>query len=254
MFSGSSNLFGSANQPNSLFGNSSTQAQSQFASTVNTNASNLFGAASNNASLFGNTTNAGTFGQNPASNTGLFGSNSVSAGGFNQANTVQPAQSSLFGKLTTTNSSTQGNTLFGGGTTPGFGVNNAQSANTGSLFGQNTNQNANIGLGLGGFTGNNLQSNTSTLFGAQTNIQNQGATNFGGLNANAGTFNLNANQIGNNPANNTNMLGGTSWGVQVQQPNSNISNLPVKSKNTKLDGKNLIRCISALDQYEGSSK
>ncbi len=285
-------VFG-ASQPNSfqntpsfggnqggLFGNTQTQQQPVVGG-------NLFGGQQ--GGIFGNTNQqqggGGLFGQNPQNtfgqqnppqtnqSQGLFGQpqpNTNQGGGLFGANTQQNNTSGgLFGAASNT-----ANTSFLG--------NQPQPNNTfgsSNMFGANTNQG---GTGLFGNTANQPNAfggnQGSSLFGAsqpqQPQPSNQGGlfnsfapaannqnTNsiFGGGNTNTNfnsSFNTNSANTGFNA--NANKFGGTSWGVptpaqQNTQP-TGAALQPVRSKNSKLDQKHLVKCIVALDQFQGCCK
>jgi hypothetical protein len=124
-----------------------------------------------------------------------------------------------------------------------FGGQNNQQAQGGSLFGQTTqpaNKSPFSGFGVGANNGNTNTQSTNSLWG-----NNQTATTPG--------WNSNANTAAS-----------LSWGVNVNQGNQNLGSsmnkgptttvVPVKSKNTKIDNKHLVKCVAALDQYNGLTK
>jgi len=166
-------------------------------------------------------------------------------------NQQQPQPSTSFGSSPFgTNQNAQGGTGLFGNSPPTsnspFGGNNTQQ-NTGFLGNPQQQQNSNQGGSLFGTfapSNNQQQGQTSSLFG-QSNPQQQNNSGFGTTSIALGAGN-----------NNNNKLGGTSWGVPTnqQQPSGTQNIQPVRSKNPKLDAKHLVKCIAALDQFQGCCK
>lgn len=218
----------------------------------------------------------GIFGQAqpPQQTTGLFGGQQQQGAGlFGQTQQQQPQQTGLFGGAT--QAPTTG--LFGAATT---------NANTSFLGQQPQQQQSPFGANPSAspFGGNSIfgQQQPSTGFGQQTQPQQQ--PNTGGLfntfapggqqqpgqtgmfqqaPATTGSTSIFGNTAFNNPAGtSSNKLGGTSWGVPTNlntTPSVNSVSVgtqvqAVKSKNSKLDAKHLVKCIAALDQFNGLSK
>lgn len=246
-------LFGNQQQPNTmaggLFGNSNPSPQP---------VGGLFGAATTTqTNLIG-----GIFGgqqQNPPQGAGLFGAQPQT--GINGGGLFGNNQSNVGGLLGT--QQTTGTGLFGQQT-------NAQQQQQQGLFGAaSTNANQ-------AFLGN--QQNTAVggnLFGAPTNTGGTGIFGntqtqpqpVGGLFNSFAPANQTNNLFGTQQTNsfnaNNNKLGGTTWGVPTTltstpsgllNPAVGQSMQPVRSKNTKLDQKHLVKCIAALDQFNGLNK
>jgi hypothetical protein len=181
----------------------------------------LFGAATNNNNAFLGNQNSNF------QNAGVFG-----------GNINQPGGTGIFGGAS--------NTTFG----------NTSNQNTG-LFGATTNQPSNAGL-FNSFAPNNNPTNNNPLFGGNTNA----TTNAFNPNPTTSPFNTNPTSAFNtvSPFGTSNKLGGTSWGVPTtltSQPSTTGGQTliqPVRSKNSKLDAKHLVKCIAVLDQFQGVSK
>ena len=125
---------------------------------------------------------------------------------------------------------------------------------------------------------NTLNAQTNQAGSFMTNNQTNAPNNGGGLFNSFANNNPLASQSAANPIasfgpspnassnlfaanNNNNKLGGTAWGIPTNvttNPSSSSNSgsvQPVKSKNSKLlDQKHLIKCIAALDQFNGLSK
>jgi nuclear pore complex protein Nup98-Nup96 len=271
---------GNAFQGNSMFGQNQPQTQG-----------GLFGQPQNNqGGTFGQPTQGGIFGQpqnqQNQSTTGIFGqSNPVQqqggAGLFGQTQqqggaglfgqTQQQGGTGLFGQTqggpfgsTPQNNPSTG--LFGAVSSTGnSSFMGAQQNQGGNLFGSTNPNQGNSPFGNPTNQGNTFGSNQQTtgLFGApQQNTNTSGNSPFGGFgsNANPTTSLFGAPQQSNNNStfsNPANKFGGTSWGVPtpaqpVVQGGSNFQ--PARSKNIKLDAKHLVKCISALDQFQGCCK
>ena len=286
----STGLFGNSNtQSTGAFGAASSNNQA-FLGSNNTSASSY---GTSGSSQFGQNqpTQGGLFGQQPSTQ-GVFGQQqqqqgggifgNQNQGGFNQntqgqsqglfggSNQTQQ-QGGLFGQPTQQNNAgnsqfpsfTKGVQAFSSqGASNPFG--NTSSQGTG-LFGGGTNQtvgNSQGGTGMFGTTNNN-SSNPSgqggQLFGtfASPTQNNQNTSIFGGGSTtptnNTSTFGTTSIVIGgtNNAPNNK--LGGASWGVPTNQPNTPAMQ-PTRSKNPKLDSKHLVKCIAAMEQFQGSCK
>jgi nuclear pore complex protein Nup98-Nup96 len=256
-----SNVFGGPQQGNQggIFGQQSQPAQQ----------GGLFGMQSNNTSQQTGTNpqGQGLFGASGSTQQGggLFGQSNLSAtsnspfGGVannanqsflgNQGNTFQGG-SNLFGGANQNQNQNQGIGLFGStqpSTSP-FGAPNQGASN---LFGGNTQQQQSApgGNPLFGTFASPAQNATGNAFGApnQSNL-------FGGQ-PQAQQFGQNQNAFNQN-TNSSNKLGGTSWGVPTNPVGATQASLvqPVRSKNSKLDAKHLVKCIVALDQFQGLSK
>ena len=255
---GGAGLFGAAGQQNSPFGGQQQQQQQQ------------------GQGLFGQQNNAGTgmFGQtNPNSGGGMFGQNTGATGGNGAG---------LFGAATTNNNpsffgNTQPTTFPGNNNPFGNNPNNQQNQGTG-LFGAATG--GNTGFGATAQQNNNLFGAPSTqpagnaggLFNtfapsnpAPNNTFNSPFSSVPAPNTSAANpFNAGTNSFGTTGsvfgAGGNNKLGGTSWGVPVtagtqQAPGGQMQPMqPVRSKNSKLDAKHLVKCIAVLDQFQGNCK
>ena len=175
---------------------------------------------------------------------------------FGQQGSTQPAANSggLFGGNTSTPSNqtfmggqqqTQGNGLFGGG---------GQQTQGNGLFGGQQQQQQQPQQQQGGLFGNK----TTSPYQAQGSSGTPQSS--GGLFSSFATSTPQNNSplLGNQTTNaqNNNKLGGTSWGVPTTtaQPTAGQTFQPVRSKNSKLDQKHLVKCISALEQFQGSNK
>jgi nuclear pore complex protein Nup98-Nup96 len=267
-------FYGNQPQGGSVFGGAQNQGAGMFGQGQQQNTQGgLFGQQPQNqgqnqgAGLFGaggNQNQGGIFGQNPQG--GNMGGQTQGAGLFGQQNNQSQGQNQggLFGQAA------------GGGTGGGAGLFGAvsgainqsfmgnqnpqpQSAFGTTPFGQ-TQQNQNQGAGL---FGQSAQQGGGNPFGqqqppsqgglfntfanpSQPQNQNQPQTTsmFGGLPQNpTAAFGANNNK-----------LGGTSWGVPTNQPNSGQPMQPIRSKNVKLDAKHLVKCIAAMEQFQGCSK
>ena len=269
-----SGIFGGQQQPpanTGIFGGQQQQTPNAFGAQQG-NQGGLFGLPSQQppqqGGLFGNPlggqppTNPqgqGLFGGAGNPQPGIFGQPNQNAATFanapnnanqtfmaNQGNNFQGTTNNLFGGANTTNQA-------GGGI---FGNNQIQTNNS---FG-NQNQNSN----MFGVQNQQPQSNVAgnSLFGTfatSNNQSSQGSNVFGGPTAPSNAFGQNQQQGPNLNANYK--LGGTSWGVptgvQGTPPTANSQPSlvqPVRSKNGKLDSKHLVKCISALDQFQGLCK
>ena len=249
-------LFGGANQPTQstgLFGQQAQQPQqggSLFGGGQQPQQGGMFGGGQQQTQAGG-----GLFGNTQQNQGGLFGGQSTTPA-FGIGN--QPQQGALFGGGQTPSfAPTTNQGIFGGQQqTTGAGLFGGQ-AKTGGLLGA-TQQPQQIGFGTFG------QPNTTTpgLFGGQTQQTQPQSTGLWGGQPAQQPQQQGWGQTGTNfGANTTNQLGGTSWGVNtaIGQPNMNQMSshppvIPVKPKNTKLDGKHTIKCIAAMDQFLGMSK
>lgn len=278
-------LFGGQQQTGNagLFGSQQPPTSNAFGGQQQGNQGGLFGQASQPAQqggLFGmqSTNTGGQTGMNPQGQ-GLFGGSNntqgvgVGGGLFGQPNLNTATTSPFGGAASNSNqsflgsqgSSFQGSSnLFGGSnpnqgggmfgntqpTTSPFGA-PTQSSN---LFGGNTQQQPQPNTGgnpLFGTFANPTPNTTSNVFGAPAAT----TTMFGGQNQPQQSFGQAQNAF--NPTTSiNNKLGGTSWGV----PTNPIGGAqagpmqPIRSKNTKLDAKHLVKCIAALDQFQGLCK
>jgi hypothetical protein len=247
-------LFGAQQQqPNTmgLFGGQQGQGTGAFGGMQQNNQTGLFGGnqQQQTTGLFGQANQQqqpanNMFGNTQATGTGLFG------GASNTANSAflgqqQPQQQSPF-NATPAFGSTANTSIFGGGQN--------QQANTTSLFGGQQQQQQPTTGGL--FNTFAPQQQQQQQQQQQTGLFQQGSPNTGSNNLfGATTFNSPAGTSNNK-------LGGTTWGVPTNlntSPSIATTSVgtqvqPVKSKNSKLDAKHLVKCIAALDQFNGLSK
>ena len=286
-------LFGTNNAAQNtggLFGTQPTNPATGFMSQP-TQGQGLFGNQQQQQQQQPNAMGGGLFGNsNPAPQGGIFGNgntqaNTMGGGGIFGGQQQNPIQGGgLFGQQQQQQQPQTGMAggLFGIQTTAG-GMIGGQQQNSGTgLFGQQNNQQQQGPFGAASsnanqaFLANQQNPVGGNLFGAPSNgtgiFGNQQTTpssSAGGLFnsfAPANTANQTNNLFGNqqNTAfNANNKLGGTSWGVPTTLT-SNPSGLvnpagaqpmqPVRSKNTKLDQKHQVKCISALDQFNGLCK
>ena len=265
-------LFGqqqpSQQQQGGLFGQQSQQPSN--------NGTGLFGGG---GGAFGQPSQGGAFGQaaQSAQGQGLFGQGGTQNQGGMFGNTGgQPSGGGLFGTVSNAiNQSFMGNqqpqqqqntgfnsSPFGSGQPSQGGLFGSSQPSANSPFGTNTQQNQ---QGTGFFGGNPQQQqnpNQGSLFGTfapSSTLQQPGQNSsspFGQGNPQQGgsAFGTTSIVLGGTNANN-NKLGGTSWGVPTNQQPSGTPNIqPVRSKNPKLDAKHLVKCIAALDQFQGCCK
>lgn len=242
-------LFGNNQNQGGVFGATQPQSQQAGGSIFNPSTSTQFKPAGN--SIFGGNTQ----------NTGFASTNTQGQGIFGAQNN-QNAGTSVFGAQNNQNSGNVFGGSFNNNNNKGlFGGNNSQPNNQNqgmSVFGNSQNNN-NQGMSVFG----NAQNNQSTPFGnntGQTGLFGANKTGFfGATQSNAQT----GFAFGNNSAQNTglfpnqtapsfggnnsqNSFGNTSWGVptgNVQAPKFT----PLKPKNTKIDGKHMVKCITLLD-------
>lgn len=254
-----------SNPTQSAFGQSSTQG-------------GLFGqqpSSSTGTGMFGQTTQqqpqqqqGGIFGNQGGLSQGTQGQGLFSGGGQQtstqqtgffgqQGNQSTSGGGSQFGSFNKTSQpyTSQSTGVFGGSTSQGgggiFGAagqqQQQQSPNIQStgIFAKSTNptQPANQGGLFGTFAPSNPTQGTSMF---QT-----GGTTQGNNNSVFGTSGMNMNGNNNTAANNK--LVGTSWGVPTNQPNTPAMQ-PIRSKNPKLDAKHLVKCIAAMEQFQGCCK
>lgn len=220
-----------------VFGGS-TQQQPQQGGIFGTSGGFGQGQSTQGQGVFGQ----GTQGQQQPQSQGIFGQQQT--GGQSQYGRTTSA-------FTTTQPQQQSNPFGGNPTSQGAGI-----------FGTSTQGTQGTGTGIFGTGATNPQQPSSQggLFGTfapstQPTQQTQGTSLFGGTSSNpqgGQSFNSTGiNLVNTTPAN---KLGGTSWGVPINQPNGAQSMQPVRSKNPKLDSKHLVKCISGMEQFLGSSK
>lgn len=258
-------------QGGSMFGQSNVSQGGIFGQPQQQNTSGIFGQPSQNppagGGLFTNTTGSqgnqgGIFGQGQGAQ-GAFGQGTQGAFGQAQTSFNQGGQG-IFGQPQNTfGQAGQSQGLFGqqsqpqGGTGGLFSGGTTQGATSTGLFGATSGQS---------FLGNQPQQQGSSLFpGTPTQIGSslfganpqQQPTQAGGTGL-FGSFTPATGQTSAFNAASTNKFGGTSWGVPTPtQPTTQpvVQNMqPVKSKNAKLDNKHLVKCIAALDQFQGCCK
>lgn len=229
-------LFGMQTNP---VGGQPTNSQGQgfFGASNNSQGGGIFGQPNQNSGGFTAASNninqsfLGNQGNSFQGNGNLFGAGNQSQGGAGLFGNTQAPSNPPFG-----NPPQASNNLFGAAQQP------QPNAGGNSLFST--------------FANNNVQTNQApqgNLFGGPNTTSNLFGQAQQGLNQNPTPFNANTSM--------NNKLGGTSWGVptnpQGTQPivgAQTISVQPIKSKNTKLDAKHLVKCITALDQFQGLSK
>ena len=249
--------FGGFNQGQSTQGGIFGQQQQQQQPAT----SGIFGGSTQQqpqqGSIFGT---SGGFGQGQGTQgqgQGIFGQStqgqqqpqSQGQGIFGQ----QTGGQSQFGRTTSAFTSTQpqqqSNPFGGNPTSQGTGI-----------FGTSTQGTQGTGIFGTGATNPQQPSSQGGLFGtfapsSQPTQQTQGTSLFGASSNNpqgGQSFNSTGiTMVNTTPAN---KLGGTSWGVPINQPNGAQSMQPVRSKNPKLDSKHLVKCISGMEQFLGSSK
>ena len=283
----STGAFGAATSTNSAF------LGTQPAATQGTGAFGGFSQGqSTQGGIFGQqqpqqqqTATSGVFGgatqQQPQQQGGIFGTSSA----FGQGQGAQGQGQGMFGQGTQGQQQPQGQGIFGqqtggqsqyGRTTSAFTTtqpqqqtnpfgSNPTSQGTGAgIFGpptQGTQGTQGAGIfGTTGATNPQQPSSQGGLFGtfapsSQPAQQTQGTSLFGGANSNPqGGQSFNSTGITLVNTTPANKLGGTSWGVPTNQPNGAQSMQPIRSKNPKLDAKHLVKCISGMEQFLGSSK